>query len=198
LSLKENIQALQTELSSEEKFFESAVKTERFVKKYQKPLIASLLTLVFGLGGYAGYEAYEKAKMEKANSALNLLLMNPSDSKAKQELANNSQPLYELYTLSQALKNNDLKVLSTLKSSKSGEVADIATYESAIISKNEKELGTYSKKQDAIYGDLATIELAVKDIQAGNASNAHTSLSRIKEDSSLYPLAQMLSHYGVK
>jgi predicted negative regulator of RcsB-dependent stress response len=198
LSLKENIQALQSELSSEEKFFESAVKTERFVKKYQKPLIATLLALVFGLGGYAGYDAYEKAKVDKANSALNLLLMNPSDSKAKQELADNSKPLYELYTLSQALKNNDLTVLNTLKNSKSGEVADIATYESAVIGKNEKELGSYSKKQDALYGDLATVELAVKDIQAGNAANAHTSLSKIKEDSSLYPLAQMLSHYGVK
>jgi predicted negative regulator of RcsB-dependent stress response len=161
-------------------------------------LIASVLVTVLGLGGYAGYAAYEKVKMEKANSALNVLLMNPSDSKAKQELADNSKSLYELYTLSKALKNNDLKVLNTLKSSQSGEVADIAIYESAVIGNNVNELEAYSKKQDALYGDLATIELAVKDIQAGHASNAHTSLSRIKEDSSLYPVAQMLSHYGVK
>lgn len=198
MSLKENMEALKSELSSEEKFFESAIKTERFVKKYQKPLIASLVVLVLGIGGYAGYGAYEQAKMEKANIALNVLLMNPNDAKALKELADNSQPLHDLYQLSQALKNNDIKAVLALKNSSSSEVADIAAYESAIMSNNEKELESYSKKQDALYGDLATIEIAVLKNKQGGDSNAQTLLSKIKEDSSLYPLAQMFSHYGVK
>lgn len=198
MSLKENMEALKSELSSEEKFFESAIKTERFVKKYQKPLIASLVVLVLGIGGYAGYGAYEQAKIEKANIALNVLLMNPNDAKALKELADNSQPLHDLYQLSQALKNNDIKAVLALKNSSSSEVADIAAYESAIMSNNEKELESYSKKQDALYGDLATIEIAVLKNKQGGDSNAQTLLSKIKEDSSLYPLAQMFSHYGVK
>lgn len=192
------MEALKSELSSEEKFFESAIKTERFVKKYQKPLIASLVVLVLGIGGYAGYGAYEQAKIEKANIALNVLLMNPNDAKALKELADNSQPLHDLYQLSQALKNNDIKAVLALKNSSSSEVADIAAYESAIMSNNEKELESYSKKQDALYGDLATIEIAVLKNKRGGDSNAQTLLSKIKEDSSLYPLAQMFSHYGVK
>ena len=192
------MEALKSELSSEENFFESAIKTERFVKKYQKPLIASLVVLVLGIGGYAGYGAYEQAKMEKANIALNVLLMNPNDAKALKELADNSQPLHDLYQLSQALKNNDIKAVLALKNSSSSEVADIAAYESAIMSNNEKELESYSKKQDALYGDLATIEIAVLKNKQGGDSNAQTLLSKIKEDSSLYPLAQIFSHYGVK
>ena len=36
VSLKENIEMVKNELNSEEQFFEKAVQTERFVKKYKK------------------------------------------------------------------------------------------------------------------------------------------------------------------
>lgn len=198
LSLKENMEALKSELSSEEKFFESAIKTERFVKKYQKPLLAAVAAVVIGLGGYVAYDAYASAKIEKANGALNTLLMNPQDKDALKALSENSTDLFELYSLSQALKNQDVKALSELKKSHSDEVADIAEYESAVKSQNIKDLEIYSKKQNSLYGDLATIEIAVKSIEKGDVMGAHASLSRIQKESSLYPLAQMLSHYGVK
>lgn len=198
MSLKENMEALKSELNSEEKFFESAIKTERFVKKYQKPLVASVIALIIGLGGYVVYDAYANIKIEKANSALNTLLQNPGDKTALKLLSENSTDLFELYTLSQALKNSDQKALDNLKKSSSSEVSDIATYESAVMAQKTDELEAYSKKQDALYGDLATIAIAVKLIEKGDVMGAHASLSRIKEGSSLYPLAQMLSHYGVK
>jgi hypothetical protein len=66
LSLKENIQAVKDELNSEEKFFENAIRTERFVKKYQKPLIAAVVALVIGLGSYAGYGVYADGQIKKA------------------------------------------------------------------------------------------------------------------------------------
>jgi len=198
LNLKENMQALKEELSSEEKFFESAVRTERFVKKYQKPMIASVIVLLLGLGGSAVYQMVHDAKVERANTALNTLLMNPSDQNALKELSSQGGSLYELYSLSKALRDNDVKTLQTLQSASSSEVADIASYESAVLSNDTKALDTYSKKQGSIYQELAVIELAVSSIQKGDSKAAHNSLALIKEDSAVYPLAQMLSHYGVK
>jgi predicted negative regulator of RcsB-dependent stress response len=192
------MQALKEELSSEEKFFESAVKTERFVKKYKKPMIASVIVLLLGLGGSVTYQIINDAKVERANTALNTLLMNPMDQNALKELSSQGGSLYELYSLSKALRDNDLKTLQTLKGAKSFEVADIASYESAVLSKDEKVLDAYSKKQGSMYQELAVIELAVLSIQKGVSKAAHISLALIKEDSAVYPLAQMLSHYGVK
>jgi hypothetical protein len=192
------MQALRDELSSEEKFFESAVKTERFVKKYQKPLVVSAVLLLLAVMGSIGYQLVRDAKMERANKALNSLLSNPSDANALKELSSENESLYDLYSLSKALRENDSKRLESLQHSSSSEVADIAAYESAVLAKNEKALDEYTKKQGAIYQELATIELAVLSIQKGDSKTAHTSLGLIKEDSPIYSLAQMLSHYGVK
>ncbi len=198
MSLKENIQALKEELNSEEKFFESAVRTERFVKKYQKPMIASVIVVFLSLGGSVVYQMLHDAKVERVNVALNTLLMNPSDQNALKELSSQGGSLYELYSLSKALHDNDVKTLQVLQSANSSEVSDIASYESAVLSKDTKALDVYSKKQGSIYQELAVIELAVSSIQKGDIKAAHSSLASIKEDSAVYPLAQMLSHYGVK
>jgi hypothetical protein len=192
------MQVLKEGLNSEEKFFESAVRTERFVKKYQKPMIASVVVLVLALGGSAGYKSYQEMKTQRANKALTALLSNPADKGAMKELSDNSKPLFELYELSKALHEKDMKSLQVLKTASSSEVADIATYESAILSNDTKGLETYTKKQGGVYQEFAILEEAVSSIQAGNTQSAHTLITSIKEDSALYSLAQMLSHYGVK
>jgi len=198
MSLKENIQVLKVGLSSAERFFESAVRTERFVKKYQKPMIASVVVVLLALGGSAGYNSYQELKLERANTALTTLLSNPADKSAMNELSENSKPLSELYLLSKALREKDVKSLQTLQTASTSEVADIATYESAVLSNNTNALESYTKKQGGLYQEFAILEEAVSSIQAGKIQSAHTSLGVIKEDSALYPLAQMLSHYGVK
>lgn len=192
------MQVLKEGLNSEEKFFESAVRTERFVKKYQKPMIGSVIVLLLALGGSAGYKSYQEIKMERANKALTTLLANPADANAIKELSENSKSLSELYLLSKALREKDVKSLQTLQTASTSEVADIATYESAVLSNDTKGLEIYTKKQGGVYQEFAILEEAVSSIQGGKVQSAHTALGSIKEDSALYPLAQMLSHYGVK
>jgi len=198
LSLKENIQAVKDELNSEEKFFENAIRTERFVKRYQKPLIASVVALVIGLSSYVGYGIYADAQTAKANEALSKLLLNPSDVTALKTLSDSSEDLYDLYRLSKALKENDPKTLGELKLSKSPEVADIAKYEDAVIHSDMKSLGEYSKQQDGLYQELAMVQLAVVALQKGDIATAQQSLLSIKKESPLYNVAQNLNHYGVK
>jgi hypothetical protein len=192
------MEALKEELSSEEKFFESAVRTERFVKRYQKPLIATVVASLLAVVGAIGYQAYRNAKIESSNAAFNLLLVNPMDTKAEQTLKNDNPELHDVWKLSRGIAQNDVSILEGLKHSESFGVADIATYEAAAIKGDIQSLEKYTKKQGALYKDLALLELAVSAIEKGDSASAHQKLALITEESPLYQVAEALSHYGVK
>jgi hypothetical protein len=198
LSLKENIDALKVELNSEEKFFENAIRTERFVKRYQKPLIAAVVASLFAVGGAIGYQAYSSAKLESSNEAFNLLLHNPTDTKAEQTLKNDNPALYDVWRLSRGISQKDITILESLKKSDAFGVADIASYEDAVIKKDIASLEQYTKKQGAFYKDIALLELAVNAIEKGDSTSAHQKIAQIGESSPLYQVAGALSHYGVK
>ncbi len=198
MSLKENMDALKEELNSEEKFLESAIKTERFIKRYQKPLMAGVASLLLAAGGAIAYQAYTDAKIESSNAAFNALLQNPSDSGAEATLKNDNPKLYDVWKLSRGIAQNDPTILEALKSSEAFGVADIATYESAVIKKEIASLEKYTKMQGALYKDLAQLQLAVDAIEKGNISLARQKIALIPEDSPLYQVGQALSHYGVK
>lgn len=198
MSLKENMDALKEELSSEEKFFESAIRTERFVKKYQKPLIATVVASLLAVGGAIGYQAYTNAKLESSNAAFNLLLANPSDAKAEQTLKNDNPALYDVWKLSRGISQNDVSILEGLKHSDAFGVADIASYEAAAIKGDVQSLDQYTKKQGALYKDLALLELAVNAIEKGDAKTANEKLALISAESPIIQVSGALAHYGVK
>ncbi len=198
MSLKENMEALKEELNSEEKFLENAIRTERFIKRYQKPLIAGVVGLLFAVGGAIAYQAYADAKIESSNTALNTLLLNPEDAQAQETLKNDNPELYDLWRLTRGIAQNDPTLLASLKNSEAFGVADIASYEAAVIKSDTAGLESYTKRQGALYKDLALLELAVHALEQGNVASAHQKIAQIGEDSPIYQLGQSLSHYGVK
>ncbi|MBN2870431.1 MAG: hypothetical protein JXK04_05695 [Campylobacterales bacterium] len=198
MSLKENMDALKEELNSEEKFLESAIKTERFIKRYQKPLMAGVVSLLLAAGGAIAYQAYTDAKIESSNMAFNALLLNPEDSAAEQTLKSDNPKLYDVWKLSRGIAGNDAAMLDSLKDSKAFGVSDIAAYESAVIKADMASLESYTKKQGALYKDLALLELAVHAIEKGDVALAHQKIALIPEDSPIYQVGQALSHYGVQ
>lgn len=198
MSLKENMDALKEELSSEEKFFESAVRTERFVKRYQKPLVGSVIALLFFAGGAIAYQAYTNAKVESSNVAFSTLLSNPTDASAMETLKNDNPELYDVWRLSQGIANNDVTILESLKNSEAFGVADIALYEASAIKEDKDSLENYTKIQGALYKDLALVELAVMAIHKGDIAQAHEQIALIPENSAMYQVGNSLSHYGVK
>lgn len=198
MSLKENMDALKEELNSEEKFFESAVRTERFVKRYQKPLIGGVVSLLLFAGGAIAYQAYTNAKLESSNAAFNTLLSNPADASALETLKNDNPDLYDVWSLSRGITQNDVKMLESLKNSHAFGVADIAAYEASAIKEDKAGLESYTKTQGALYKDLALVELAVMAIHEGNIAQAHEQIALIPEDSAMYQVGRSLSHYGVK
>ena len=186
------------ELNSEEQFFEKAVQTERFVKKYKNPLIGVVVAAVLLVGGSSIYKVTVQNKIDQSNAALNVLLANPSDAAAKAELKSLNPKLYDVWSLSTALKSKDQDALRSLQSSKALVVADMAEYELAAIEKNDQELESYAQKSNALLKDLAMLESAVLLMQKGDVDSAHAKLAMIDINSPVYQLAQSLTHYGVK
>ncbi|MBA1432530.1 MAG: hypothetical protein FAF04_02785 [Epsilonproteobacteria bacterium] len=198
MSLKENIEMVKDELNSEEKFFEKAVMTERFVKKYKKPLIGFVAAIILVVAADLGYEASEQNRIESANKTLEQLQKNPADKLALDRLASLSPALHDVWIYSQAIAQKNAEDLQKLKNSKALLVNDIAVYEAAQYKEDLAALQEYSKKQNAIYKDLGAVMSAVILMNEGKIDEAHDSLEMIGVDSPLAQVASALMHYGVK
>jgi len=198
LSLKENVEMVKEELNSEEKFFESAVKAEHFVKKYKTLLISGVVVLVLGVGAKMAYDANVRSTIENANRALSTLQTDPTDKSAQTELKRLNPDLYDAWQLSVALEEQNSEKLASLSASKAIGVSDIAAYQKAVYDKDIKALEDYSMKPEAIYKDMALFELAVLLIRENKPQEAHSKLQSITEDSPIYRYAKPLMHYGVK
>jgi len=202
VSLKENIDMVKEELNQEEKLFESAVKTERFVKKYKMPLISVLVAVVVVLIGNSLYQAKLSSEIALSNEAYLELMKDPKNTEAASTLKDNNSELYDGWKLQIALKEQDKTALESLKSSSTNIVADIvadiAAYELAAINRDKSALNDYALNQDAVLKDLAILNEAVLLMQEGKTDEAQARLKMISEQSSLQKVVSLLQHYGVK
>ena len=198
MSLKENIDMVKEELNSEEKFFEKAVVTERFVKKYKKPIIGAVVVLIALVAGNFAYEVSEQNRVESANATLALLQQDPTNEAARTKLKALSPVLYDVWNYSVAVTQKRIEELEKLKSSQALIVHDTAAYEAAQNKGSVAELSDYAGHQDAIYKDLAAVLSAVLLMQEGKITQAHNKLALIGTTSPLLPVVQSLQHYGVK
>jgi len=198
LSLKEKVDFVKEELSSEEKFFEKAVVTERFVKKYKKSLIVLFVAVIVLAVANVAYTIKEQHRIEAANAQLALLMKNPTDLKAQNSLKSLSPKLFSLWSFSHALTTNDTKRLNELKSKKLPVISDIAAYEVALSDRKPQELTEYSLRQNAIYKELANIASAVVYMNENRLEKAKEQLATISKDSTLGSVAAILNHYGAK
>jgi hypothetical protein len=198
LSLKNDIEMVKEELNSEEKFFEKAVVTERFIKKYKNVIIGSVVAVVVVVGANIAYDMNKKSQIQAANATLTQLMQNPSDTANAARLASLSPALHDAWIYAQAIANKDAKALETLQNSQTIIISDLAKYELAQSSKDMAKLDAYASRQNAIYADLAIVQSAVMLMNEGKNEQAHQKLATINENSSLYKIAKALLHYGVK
>ena len=183
------------ELNSEEKFFEKAVITERFVKKYKNIMIVSVLVVVAVVSANIAYNANESSKVTAANVALSQLEADATNSSAMNELKSLSPNLYDVWAFSKAVAAKDMEAIKKLKDSKALVISDLVKYE---LANDAKSLDAYASKQDAILRDLALVQSAVMLLNANKTQEAHNKLVKVSAESSLNKLAKALLHYGVK
>ncbi|MDF1874531.1 hypothetical protein JHD48_02155 [Sulfurimonas sp. SAG-AH-194-I05] len=195
MSIKNDIEMVREELTSEEKFFEKSVITEKFIKKYKNVLIGSAVVVFLGIGANITYEVQEEARILSANSVLNKLQTNTTDAVALAELKEISPSLYNAFVYSQAIANKDMQTLESLRSTQTQIIKSLADYESV---KDLSSLDSYTLQQNAMFKDLAIVRAAIALIQNGETQKAHAKLALISDTSSLQNIAQSLLHYGVK
>lgn len=198
MSLKTDIEMVKDELTSEEKFFEKAVVTEKFVKKYKNLIIGGVIATVLFIAGNVAYTINKQNTIDSANAVLAELQINSDNEATLARLESLSPALSNVWLYSQALVNKDTATLEKLKNSKVLLVADLASYEAAQNTKDAQKLEAYANKQDVIYVDLARVQNAVILMNEKKIDEAHEILSMININSSLSQVAKALMHYGVK
>ena len=198
MSLKDNIGMIKEELTTEEKFFEKAVVTEKFVKKYKNVMIGSVVVVVLFVAGNIIYNVKEQNRLQEANAALLTLKKNPQDTATREKLHSLSPKLYDVWLYSQAVVQKNIKDLEKLENSKALLIDDLATYEAAQNLQDKEKLEAYAQKQGAIYKDLAQVQVAILLLNEGKIKEAHEKLRMIGAGSPLQTVAKALMHYGVK
>ena len=198
MSLKTDIEMVKDELTSEEKFFEKAVVTEKFVKKYKNLIIGGVIATVLFIAGNVAYTINKQNTIDSTNAVLAELQINSDNKATLARLESLSPALSNVWLYSQALVNKDTATLEKLKNSKALLIADLASYEAAQNTKDAQKLEAYANKQDVIYADLARVQNAVILMNEKKIDEAHEILSMININSSLSQVAKALMHYGVK
>jgi hypothetical protein len=186
------------ELTSEEKFFEKAVVTEKFVKKYKNVMIGSVVAITLFVAGNIAYNINKEHTLEAANQALLKLEANPQDAATLATLKTLSPTLHDVWVYSQAVVAKNVKALENLKNSKALLIGDLSSYEAAQNLQDLHKLENYSEKQNAIYRDLAQVQVAIILMKEKKLDEAHSKLSMISVNSPLAQVSRALMHYGVK
>jgi len=190
VSIKDDVNYVKTELSSDEKVLESAFKLESLYKKYKKAIWGIVgAVLIFAVANI-GMEALHQSKLASANQALLTLQNKPEDANALSVLKENNPSLYELYLFSQAAKQRDVKALEEITGSKNDILSDMSRYTAGAIEKKPVD--------SKLYTEMAYLEEAYVAIKAGDIQKAKNKLALIDERSSLSMLAKLLEHSTLK
>lgn len=198
MSLKEDIEVVKQEVSTEEQFLSGFIKTEKFVKKYKKVFLSALAIIIVSGVGYVAYDYYEQDRIAKANEALNKLMQNPADKASLETLQAKSPKLYEAYSYINTISKGDKENLKTLFSAKNQIVADLSKYHHAVMTSNENELRSYASSNDSMLKDFANFLMAQKAIDRNDTKAAAELLSKIPASSNLKEQAVYLDHLLLK
>ena len=189
MSIKENVDYVKTELSSEEKFLENFVKGERFFKKYKTLIFGFIAVIFIGIVAIFVKNNIDESNKFEANIAFNKVLENSNDSQALADLKEKSPQLYDVAIFLQAKnesKQTDINV-PLLK--------ELSKYQTALANKSISELDNLSMQKDFLLKEFAIFNKALLLTNEGKFNEAKTSLALIPETSKAHELAKLLNHY---
>lgn len=187
LALKDDLSAVKQELSMQEKWIESYIKGERFIRKYKFIFLGIIsFLLAYGIYSYAS-GVFKERNLEKANEIYLSLNKNPNDTFNLEILKNKNADLYVVFLLSNNALITDFSARA--KEALSLKINPLLKNILALsIHENSKFLGNYAKLLEAF-------ELLKQD----KIEEADVLLSKIPLDSSLSEIANNLKHYkGIK
>jgi predicted negative regulator of RcsB-dependent stress response len=185
MSLKENVDYIKEELSSEEKFLESSLKAEKFYKKY-KYLIFGIVGVAIAFFVITGIIDYQNNKTkQEANIAYENIMNDPKDLKSLDKLKSLNSKLYEIALL----KTNKANTTSVLY------LKELQEYKNAIKSGDLATLDRLIASQDFLLKDFASINKAIIYIEKNQFDKAKFTLKTIPSDSQVAQLVTLIEHF---
>ena len=189
MSIKENVDYVKTGLSSEEKFLESFVKSERFFKKYKTLIFAFVIIIIVGIIGFFIKENLAQSNKLKANIAFNQVLENSNNAQALATLKDKNPQLYDIALYLQAKKEAKVAQISIPL------LKELSKYQTALADKNISELDNLSMQNDFLLKEFAIFNKALLLTNEGKFNEAKTTLALIPQTSKAFELAKLLNHY---
>ncbi len=192
MALKDNINAIKQELSTEEQFLEGMIKGELFFKKYKFLIIASVTVLVIGTIFYNVNNYIEEQNLLDTNIAYSTLLKNPKDEKSIAMLRANNPKLLDILKIKEQINKNQ-KITATTDDEI---LASVVSYYKASKNSNKEALSIYANSQDPILKDFATLQEGYLFLKEKNKQTADIKFSAIPLNSPLTNIATALKHYN--
>jgi len=193
LGLKENINAVKEEISTEEQFLEGMIKGERFFKRNKKYIIAALVLLAFGAGGYAINDVMAGARLKASNVAYQALLKDANNTSALETLKVKNPKLYQMFVFETALAKGDVEALKSVSLSKENPIlADLATYQLSQLDANATPKGE-------LLSGMVLLQEGYELLKEKKVEEARLKFAQIEASSPLKQIAKNLEHYqGLK
>jgi hypothetical protein len=181
LALKENLEALKSELSTQEELLKNIIQGERFFKRHKRSIVAIIVVAVILLIGYSINGALKESNLKASNEAYKTLLVFPTNEQALNTLKNKNKPLYRAFVFQEAAKNGDNAALQTLiDEDKSDVIGQLASY---VLGQNSE-----------VMSDFAALQSGYELLKTGKTEEANLQFISITSGS-LSELAKGLEHY---
>ena len=183
--MKENVEYIKEEMSTQESFLESFLKLERFYKKYKKAIFSIATIAVIGFAGNSFMNYTQEQNKLEANELFNSYLENPSDKKILVSLEAKDLKLYNLALYMENKADNiNTEFLKELRE-----------YSKAIEANDITKIDAVTQKQKFVLKEFAIYNKALIQTQNGKYADAKSSLGQISVTSNINPLVKMLEHY---
>ncbi|QOR01656.1 hypothetical protein [Campylobacter sp. 2014D-0216] len=181
MALKDNLKAVQQELSSQEQMMENFIKSERFIRKYKYYFITFIVLLIVYFGGSYIYHINQEKNIKESNLIFSSLQKNPSDQKLLEELKQKNLNLYTIFLMSQ--NSHDLNQTTAF---------DIDPLLKQIV------LAQNNQKSDFLK-DYNILLKGFEFLKNNDFKNADLEFNKIPVNSPLWQVITSLKHYqGIK
>ena len=193
MGLKENIQVVKEEISTEEQFLEGMIKGERFFKRNKKYIILALALIALSAGAYAVNDMMTQQRLKASNSAYQALLKDSNNQAALETLKQKNPKLYTMFIFETALTKGDLEALKRVSLSKEDTIlADLATYQLSQLDANATPKGE-------LMAGFVLLQEGYDLLKEKKIEEARLKFAQIDVNSPLKQIAKNLEHYqGLK
>ena len=188
MSIKENVDYVKNELSSEEKFLENFVKGERFFKKYNTLIFTFIAIAILVTIGMLVKQKIEESNKLEANIAFNKFLEN-ADEKELFIIKDKNEKLYEIALFLKAKRENKTSEVNIPM------LKELSKFQQSTTNKNLEELNTLSMQNDFLLKEFAIFNKALLLSNDGKYEEAKEALKQIPQTSKASEFANLLNHY---